>query len=103
MGTRTIYLALGYVLLPGLFLLGCGAEEAQPPSGMDYAANANRWVAEEFQPSTLSRDEQLAELAWFTSAAEPFRGISINVVSETLTTHEYESDELLILRRGRKC
>ena len=33
-------------------------------------------------------------MAWFTQAAQPFRGMSINVVSETLTTHEYESATL---------
>ena len=48
----------------------------------------------EFQPSTLSKEEQTKELAWFTRAAEPFRGMTINVVSETLTTHEYESEVL---------
>jgi glycerol transport system substrate-binding protein len=61
---------------------------------VDFAAHAARWADEEFQPSTLTRDEQLAELAWFTQAAEPFRGMSISVVSETLTTHEYESRTL---------
>ena len=51
---------------------------------IDFAANAQRWISEEFQPSTLSQAEQAAELAWFTQAAEPYRGMSINVVSETL-------------------
>jgi glycerol transport system substrate-binding protein len=62
--------------------------------GLDYAANAARWAAEEFQPSTLDEAAQLAELAWFTEAAKPFRGMRINVVSETLTTHEYEATVL---------
>ncbi|MEE4302051.1 MAG: ABC transporter substrate-binding protein [Pseudomonadales bacterium] len=53
-----------------------------------------RWVDDEFQPSTLTRDEQLAELAWFAEAAAPFRGMEISVVSETLTTHEYEAGTL---------
>jgi glycerol transport system substrate-binding protein len=61
---------------------------------MDYAGNAQRWIADEFQPSTLSEAEQTAELAWFTAASEPYRGMTINVVSETLTTHEYESETL---------
>jgi glycerol transport system substrate-binding protein len=59
-----------------------------------YAANAARWVAQEFQPSTLDQEAQLAELAWFTDAAAPFRGMRISVVSETLTTHEYEATVL---------
>lgn len=36
----------------------------------------------------------MAELEWFIKAAEPFRGMDINVVSETITTHEYESKVL---------
>ena len=44
--------------------------------------------------SSLSREEQLAEMQWFVDAAEPFRGMQINVVSETITTHEYESEVL---------
>ncbi|MDP5071396.1 MAG: ABC transporter substrate-binding protein, partial [Congregibacter sp.] len=51
------------------------------------------WL-QEFQPSTLSEAQQLEEMAWFTQAAADFRGMSINVASESLTTHEYESTEL---------
>ena len=55
---------------------------------------AKKWVADEFQPSTLSQDEQVKEMEWFVKAAEPFKGMEINVVSETITTHEYESKVL---------
>ncbi|WP_022706217.1 MULTISPECIES: ABC transporter substrate-binding protein [Paracoccus] len=41
--------------------------------------------------SVLSREDQEAEMQWFVDAAEPLKGMSINVVSETITTHEYES------------
>jgi glycerol transport system substrate-binding protein len=63
------------------------------PSQADMAA-AERWVDEEFQPSTLSREEQLAEMEWFVEAAEPFVGMEINVLSETIPTHSYESEVL---------
>lgn len=55
---------------------------------------AKRLVAEEFQPSTLSQDEQLKEMEWFMNAAKPFKGMEINVVSETIATHEYEAKTL---------
>jgi len=55
---------------------------------------ARRWVNEEFQPSALTREQQLEEMAWFIEAAEPFRGMEINVLSETIPTHEYESKVL---------
>ncbi|MDX8348083.1 ABC transporter substrate-binding protein [Cognatiyoonia sp. IB215446] len=44
--------------------------------------------------SVLTREEQEAEMAWFIEAAEPFAGMSISVVSETITTHEYEAQVL---------
>lgn len=53
-----------------------------------------KWIGSEFKPSTLTPEQQLAELQWFIKAAEPFRGMKINVVSETITTHEYESKVL---------
>lgn len=56
-----------------------------------YSEAATKWIADEFTDSTLSPEQQLTEMAWFTKAAESFRGMSINVVSETITTHEYES------------
>ncbi len=55
---------------------------------------ARRWVETEFQPSTLSKEEQLREMEWFVNAAKPFAGMEINVVSETITTHEYEAKTL---------
>jgi hypothetical protein len=44
--------------------------------------------------STLSRGDQEKEMQWFIDAAKPFAGMDIKVVSETLTTHEYESKVL---------
>ncbi|MEZ4631971.1 MAG: ABC transporter substrate-binding protein [Deinococcales bacterium] len=78
-----------FVVMLGLLLT------AQAQSGDEaYIAAAERWVDSEFQPSTLSRDEQMAEMMWLIEASKPFRGMTINVVSETITTHEYESKVL---------
>ncbi|GGD42018.1 ABC transporter substrate-binding protein [Sinisalibacter lacisalsi] len=44
--------------------------------------------------SSLPRAEQEAEMQWFVDAAAPFQGMEIKVVSETITTHEYESQVL---------
>src|SRR5438094_10634048 len=63
------------------------------PARADDAVN-QRWIDSEFQPSTLSKADQMKELQWFAKAAEPFKGMDINVVSETITTHEYESKTL---------
>ena len=52
------------------------------------ASEAQKWIDEEFQPSTLSKEEQLSEMEWFIEAAEPFKGMEINVLSETVSyTH----------------
>jgi len=55
---------------------------------------AKKWISEEFQPSALSQAEQESELEWFVNAAKPFAGMEINVLSETIPTHEYESKTL---------
>ena len=60
-------------------------------------AAAKKWIDAEFQPSTLSKDAQLTEMKWFIDAAKQLkaRGINeISVVSETITTHEYEAKTL---------
>ena len=44
--------------------------------------------------SVLSREEQEAEMQWFVDAGQPFTDLDIRVVSETITTHEYESQVL---------
>jgi len=59
-----------------------------------YSDAAEKWLASEFDVSTLSKQQQAEELAWFTAAANDFRGMEINVVSETIATHEYESKVL---------
>ncbi len=95
---RTKILVAAFVVLVG----GCSdpqspreaSQSEQTPTDVDFATNAQRWAADEFVHSTLSREQQLEELAWFTDAAAPYRGMSIQVVSETLTTHEYESTVL---------
>ena len=63
-------------------------------SADQYSDAAKKWIDETFKNSTLSKEEQLKELEWFIKAAEPFRGMEINVVSETIATHEYESKVL---------
>ena len=44
--------------------------------------------------STLTREEQEAEMQWFIDAAAPYAGMEITVVSETIATHEYEANVL---------
>ena len=59
----------------------------------DMAA-AEKWVNDEFQPAAISKDEQMAEMEWFIKAAEPFKGMEVNVLSEGIPTHTYESQTL---------
>ena len=66
---------------------------AAPSAFADMAA-AEKWINDEFQPSALSKDEQKAEMEWFIKAAEPFAGMEVNVLSETIPTHTYESETL---------
>ncbi|MFI7697822.1 ABC transporter substrate-binding protein [Nonomuraea sp. NPDC049480] len=80
-----------------LVVAGCAQGAERPSSDFreaDGKAAAQRWVSQEFTPSTLTKDQQIAEMDWFIKAAAPYRGMQINVVSETITTHEYESQQL---------
>ena len=63
-------------------------------SAMADTAAAKKWIDDEFQPSTLSKAEQAAEMQWFIDAASPFNGMEINVLSEGIPTHSYESEVL---------
>ena len=76
-----------------LTAVAAGAVIAATGSYADEAA-AQKWIDEEFQPSALTKDEQLAEMQWFIDAAAPFAGLEINVLSETIPTHTYESEVL---------
>ena len=61
---------------------------------VDPVEAAKRWIETEFQPSTLTKEQQMKEMEWFMNAAKPFQGMEIKVVSETIPTHEYESATL---------
>ena len=52
------------------------------------------WLDNVFHASSLSRAEQQAELAWFTQAAKPYKGLTIRVVSEDISTHHFEANQL---------
>lgn len=57
-------------------------------------ADAKKWVNDEFQPSSLSKSDQMKEMEWFINASKPFVGMEINVLSEGIPTHTYESKTL---------
>jgi len=78
---------LRYTTAAAVIALMAGPAMAQDPAAIDE-------IIAQMQPSTLSEAEQRAELEWFVKAAEPFRGMEIKVVSETITTHEFESKTL---------
>ena len=76
-------------LLAGAAALACSANAGE--------AEARKWVDKEFQPSTFTKVQQMAEMKWFIDAARKLqaKGVKeISVVSETITTHEYEAKTL---------
>ncbi|MUZ62776.1 ABC transporter substrate-binding protein [Agrobacterium vitis] len=61
-------------------------------AGMD---EAKQFLDQEIKgESSLSRADQEKQMQWYVDAAKPFAGMEINVVSESLTTHAYESKVL---------
>jgi glycerol transport system substrate-binding protein len=88
-----------------LAVSGCGKKDEAPSAAAPGAAPAaaakqggaeaaKKWIDSEFQPSVLSKEDQLKEMEWFANAAKPFVGMEINVLSETIPTHEYEAKTL---------
>jgi glycerol transport system substrate-binding protein len=67
---------------------------AVPPAFADMEAAMEFLDNEIGGLSVLSREEQEAEMQFFIDAAQPFQGMEIKVVSETITTHEYEAQVL---------
>src|SRR3954452_5891836 len=70
------------------------AAQTAPDPTAELEKAAEKWVDQEFQPSSLTRDQQLEEFKFFREAAKPYRGKTIKVVSETIDTHVYESKTL---------
>src|SRR5579872_2351725 len=64
------------------------------PSYAQQVDAAKKWIDNEFQPSTLTKDQQMAEMEWFIKAATPFKGMQVSTASEILGIHEYESKTL---------
>ncbi|WP_374336669.1 ABC transporter substrate-binding protein [Leeia sp.] len=62
-----------------------------PPT---HAATRLDYWLHQFRPSTLTSTQQRAELSWFIQAARPYRGMTVRVLSEDITTHRYEQQVL---------
>jgi glycerol transport system substrate-binding protein len=69
------------------------ATAAPAAASVDRSAAITKWQAE-FQPTTLTPEQQTTELKWFQDTAKPYAGMEIKVVSETLDVHDYESKTL---------
>ncbi|MGH8355549.1 MAG: ABC transporter substrate-binding protein [Pseudomonas sp.] len=78
-------------LWPAISLAAEPLADELPAERLEYA---RAWIEREFQPSTLSAEQQLEEILWFIRAAAPYRGMTIRVVAENIPTHAYESTVL---------
>ena len=74
--------------------VGAPALLAPTPSYAQQLDAAKKWVDSEFQPSTLTKEQQMAEMEWFIKASQPFKGAKVSCASEILGIHEYESKTL---------
>jgi len=81
-----IFINLVFTVLLSGFAVHASATSAESP--------AQKWITNEFQPSTLTIDEQIQEMDWFIEVSKPFQGMQIRVVSERITTHWYEASVL---------
>ncbi len=76
-----------------LTIASCGDRRVRELRLWPAWTRPRRWIDSEFQPSTLTKEQQLKEMEWFVNAAKPFKGMEINVLSETIPTHEYEVED----------
>jgi len=77
------------------WMLSTSVQAQEEPDDMVARMEVARtWVQNEFQPSTISLDEQMAEMEFFIKASAPYRNMTVRVVSETIDTHIYESETL---------
>ncbi len=77
-----------------LYLMGVSSLPLQLAA---HPAAAERWIDKEFQPSSLTREQQRDEMKWFTQTAQRLKaqGVQeIRVVSEVIDTHAYEANVL---------
>ncbi len=93
---------LKWFVMVTFFLLMLSSSEAANRARADspsleedekYEAAIQKW-ADTFGRSTLSREERVAELRWFSQVAAPFRGRKIKSVAEDIKTHFWERDVL---------
>ena len=74
--------------------VGGAAIISSTPTYAQQVDAAKKWIDSEFQPSTLTKDQQMAEMEWFIKASTPFKGMKVSTASEILGIHEYESKTL---------
>ncbi len=74
--------------------VGSAAIIAPTPSYAQQLDAAKKWVDSEFQPSTLTKEQQMGEMEWYIKASAPFKGMEVSTVSEILSVHDYESKVL---------
>jgi len=78
----------------GLIAATCVAVLSSAGSAYAGTSDAQSWINSEFQPSTLSKSEQMSEMEWFIKASKPYQGLEIKFLSESIPTHTYESKTL---------
>lgn len=82
-----------YCMISLLFLLFTSIPSAVADDSAAIEA-AKKWINSEFQPSTLSKAEQLQEMEWFIQASKPLQGVEIKVLTDGLPVAMYESQVL---------
>ncbi|MEZ8823137.1 ABC transporter substrate-binding protein [Vibrio amylolyticus] len=82
------------IILSNLSLFSLNAYSVSSSSAKQYSTIDVDAIALQFEHSTLSKSERVAELEWFRQAALPYQGLKITVISEDIPTHRYESQHL---------
>ena len=90
---KTITVTASVLLSVSLFFGGPAASAGPYTDALsaDEKAVIQHWIDSEFTTTSLKPGQQMEELAWFVQAAKPYKGMELNVLSEDIATHKYES------------
>jgi glycerol transport system substrate-binding protein len=84
--------ALGATAIVGMTgAMGSAQAQMSKEERMD---KAREWVNKEFAPGSISKEQMMKEMEFFIEASKPYRGMDVEVLSETIATHVYESNKL---------
>ncbi len=94
MKKRSRFILFALVALCGLALTLSSSSVARAQDITPEQKKAIESWVNNFQPSSLSKEDQIKELTWFAQAAKAYKGMKVKSCAENIQTHTYEAEVL---------